>query len=138
MAITAAKLAILGQAALDLHLKNKPIDQIGTERPLLKMLMDNKKPTGMGKEFIVEKLRKSYDSNFQWYYGGATVTYNTKDTLSEAKFSYGSAHDGFTADEDDFVRAGIVVSDEQKEPTRCYRRLRPLSFYYGYRYCWVY
>jgi hypothetical protein len=116
MPVSAGDLAKLGKHATSLWLKNDPIDQIAKERPFLECLMGNKKTTGMGSDFIRETLRKDYQSNFQWYYGDDAVTYNKRDTLEEAKFDYGSVHDGFTLHEDDFVRAGLTVTDETNEP----------------------
>ena len=114
MPITPAQLQMIGNHSIDLYLKNDPIDQIGKERPLVKALLGKKKPTSMGKEFIIENLRKDYQSNFQWYYGDAKVTYNKRDTLTQGKFTYGSAHDGFQLNEDEFLRAGIIVTDDNE------------------------
>ncbi len=116
MAISAARLAELGKYGLDHHLANNPIDQIAKEKPFLKALMGNKKPTVMGSQWVVEQIRTSYASNFQWYDGNDQVTYNSKDTIDQTNFSYGSVHDGFYLDEDELVRNGITVNDEVTEP----------------------
>ena len=66
-ALNANDIAQLGFVALQNYLKNKPIDQVATERPLLKALMAKKKPWGGGMENIVEQIRTDYDSNFEWF-----------------------------------------------------------------------
>ncbi len=43
MAFNAEQLAYGGRAAIDYYLKNDPIDQVNTARPLLKKLMEGKK-----------------------------------------------------------------------------------------------
>ena len=91
-ALNANDVSQLGFVALQNFLKNKPIDQVATERPLLKALMAKKKPWGGGKENIVEQIREDYDNNFQWFgdeHDGTKnlsgdVTYNTRDTVKQA------------------------------------------------------
>ena len=53
-ALNAADVTQLGFVALENFLKNKPIDQVAAERPLLKPLMAKKKPWGGGMQFITE------------------------------------------------------------------------------------
>lgn len=110
MPVTAAELAQYGKSSIDLYMKNDPIDAVNAERPLLKALMSNKKPTNGGKEYKVIQVRKGNDSNFQSFYGSDTVTYKRKDTLEQAKFEYSNFHDGFTLHEDDFVRNGVTIT----------------------------
>ncbi len=64
-ALTPAEVTQLGFVSLQNFLKNKPIDQVAQERPLLKALMAKKKTWGGGKENIVEQIRKDYDNNFR-------------------------------------------------------------------------
>ena len=45
-ALDATDITQLGYVALQNYLKNKPIDQVATERPLLKALMAKKKDMG--------------------------------------------------------------------------------------------
>jgi hypothetical protein len=99
-------------------LKNKPIDQVATERPLLKALMAKKKPWGGGKENIVEQIRTDYGNNFEWFGDSAlntssTVTYNTRDTVRQAYYPWNSAHDGFQFSEDYLLGNGILIGDSQ-------------------------
>lgn len=112
MPVNAAMLGRAAKSSLDYYLKNKPIDQIGTERPLLAALMKKKKSFPGAKQYVVEQIRKSYDSNFQWFSGSDEVTYNRKDTLSQAQYAWSSAHDGYAMDEDEMTRNGIIFTDE--------------------------
>jgi hypothetical protein len=65
MPFTAGEISDAGKIGLDLYLKNDPIDQIATERPLYKKLNEKKSSAPGAKQFIVEQLRKTYQSNFQ-------------------------------------------------------------------------
>ena len=120
-ALNANDVSQLGFVALQNFLKNKPIDQVATERPLLKALMAKKKPWGGGKENIVEQIREDYDNNFQWFGDthestvnlSGNVTYNTRDTVKQAYYPWNSAHDGFQFSEDFLLGNGILIGDSQ-------------------------
>lgn len=114
MPFTAAQIAKAGKASLDLYSRETTIDQIATERPLLKTLVAKKKTFPGGKQFIVEKVRTNYGSNFQWYRGAQTVSYNARDTLMDVNFPWGGFHDGFSIDEDELFQNGIVMTDNKK------------------------
>ena len=120
-AINAADVVQLGFVALENYLKNKPIDQVAVQHPLLKALQAKKKPWGGGNQFITEQIRKDYDNFFQWF-GDATggtknestdVGYNTRDTVVQAKYPWNAAHDGFQFSEDFLLGNGILISDSQ-------------------------
>ena len=117
-ALHADDITQLGYVALQNYLKNKPIDQVATERPLLKALMAKKKSWGGGKENIVEQIRTGYGNYFEWFGDGSkntseTVGYNTRDTVRQAYFPWNSAHDGFTFSEDYLLGNGILIGDSQ-------------------------
>ena len=117
-ALAAADISQLGYVALQNYLKNKPIDQVATERPLLKALMAKKKTWGGGKENIVEQIRTGYDNNFEWFGDTSlntsdTVGYNTRDTIRQAYYPWNSAHDGFQFSEDYLIGNGILIGDSQ-------------------------
>lgn len=101
------------KAVIDLYLKNKPVDQINTARPLIDILMKGKKEYVGGLQYVVEQLRTSNASNFQSYFGDSQVTYNRKRTLDQAKFSWGSFHDGFGLNEDELTQNGISMTDDK-------------------------
>lgn len=117
MPFNTEQLAYAGKAAIDFFLKNDPIDQINTERPLIKKFIAGKQPYVGGLQYVVEQLRYSNDSNFQSYFGDSAVTYNRKRTLQQAKYTYGAFHDGFGLNEDELVQNGIVVTDD-RAPTQ--------------------
>jgi hypothetical protein len=111
MPFTTEELSAAGAYSLNYQLRNKPIDQIGIEHPLLKALMAKQKPFPGGKQYIVENLKFDYGSNFQWYYGDQIVTYNKRRTVTTAQFAWASAHDGFTLNEDELLQNGIEIDD---------------------------
>jgi hypothetical protein len=111
MPFTADEISAAGKIALDYYLRNKPIDQVAVERPWLKLLMSKKRTAPGAKQFIVEQLRIKYQSNFQWFSGGQTVTYNKRNPNEQASYAWRSAHDGFAIDEDRLVQNGIQVDD---------------------------
>lgn len=113
MPFNTEQLAYAGKHVLDYYLKNDPIDQINTERPLLKKMLAGKQPYGGGLQYVVEQLRYANDSNFQSFFGDSTVSYNRKRTLEQAKFSYGAFHDGFGLNEDELVQNGITLTDDK-------------------------
>jgi co-chaperonin GroES (HSP10) len=114
MPFNAEQLAYAGRAAIDFFLKNDPIDNVNSERPLFKALVGKKKDYPGGKEFVVEQLRYSNDSNFQSYFGSSQVSYNRKRTLTQSKFKYGAFHDGFGLDEDEATANGIILNDDRQ------------------------
>jgi hypothetical protein len=104
--------------AINYFMRNKPIDQVNTERPLLKRLLANRRDWPGGLQYVVENLRVSNDSNFQSYFGDQQVTYNRKRTLAAAKFTWGSFHDGFGLNEDELAQNGVTMTDDrQSTPT---------------------
>lgn len=111
MPFTSQEIIDAGKAGLDFYLANKPVDQIALERPLLKALQAKKKSAPGAKQYVVEQLRKSYNSNFQWYNGSATVTYNRRQTLEQANYQWRSCHDGLALDEDRLAQNGIIITD---------------------------
>jgi hypothetical protein len=112
MPFSAQDLLDAGKAGLDFFLANSPVDQIALERPLLKALQAKKKSAPGAKQFIVEQMRKTYASNFQWYNGSSIVTYNRRQTLEQAQYAWRSCHDGFALDEDRLAQNGITITDK--------------------------
>jgi len=112
MAFTSQELTDAGKAGLDFYLADKPVDQVVLERPLLKALQAKKKAAPGAKQYIVEQLRKSYGSNFQWFNGSSIVTYNKRATIEQANFAWRSCHDGLALDEDRLAQNGIIITDD--------------------------
>jgi hypothetical protein len=113
MSFNAEQIAYAGRHAIDYFLKNDPVDQVNVERPLIKRLMSSKKDYAGGLQHVVEQLRISNDSNFQSYFGDQQVTYNRKRTLEQAKYKWGSFHDGFGLNEDELAQNGISMTDDR-------------------------
>jgi hypothetical protein len=113
MPFNSEQLAYAGRAALDFYLRNDPIDEINTARPLIKKLMEGKKNWSGGLQYVQEQLRYQNDSNFQPYFGDSQVTYNRKRTLQVAKYTWGSFHDGFGLNEDELTQQGVVLTDDR-------------------------
>ena len=113
MPFTAAELATIGNAAIDHYLRGKPIDNIKIETPLLDALRKKQKPVSGGIN-IVENIRSNYGSAFQWIKGSGVVTYNHRNTLSQATFPWSGWHDGLSLAEDELAANGIEVTDEGK------------------------
>lgn len=112
MPFTSQEIVDAGKAGLDFYLADKPVDQIAMERPLLKALQAKKKSAPGAKQYIVEQLRKSYGSNFQWFNGSSVVTYNKRSTLEQANYAWRSCHDGLALDEDRLAQNGIIITDD--------------------------
>jgi hypothetical protein len=112
MPFTSDEISNAGKVGIDFYLKNKPIDQIDVERPLLQFLMGTKKSAPGAKQFIVEQLRYRYQSNFQWFSGSQVVTYNKRQTIEQAMYAWRSAHDGFALDEDRLAQNGIKINED--------------------------
>jgi len=118
MPFTAEEIAEAGMIGLDYYMKNNPIDQVDQERPFLAKMMANKKSFPGAKQYVVEQIRTQYQSNFQWFNGSSTVTYNKRKTVKQANFPWRSAHDGFALDEDRLAQNGITVIEGKKsKPT---------------------
>lgn len=112
MPFTSQEIIDAGKAGLDFYLANKPVDQIALERPLMKALQAKKKSAPGAKQYIVEQLRKTYASNFQWFNGSSIVTYNKRQTLEQASYAWRSCHDGLALDEDRLSQNGIIITDD--------------------------
>lgn len=114
MPFTSDEISDAGKIGLDFYLKRKPIDQIAIERPLLKFLQSGKQSAPGAKQYIVEQLRVRYQSNFQWFNGSQTVSYNRRQSVEQANYAWRAAHDGFALDEDRLIQNGISIDDDRK------------------------
>lgn len=114
MPFTATEIQEAGKIALDFYMKNKPVDQYNTERPLMQKLRKMQKSFPGGKEHVTEQLRKSNTANFQWFNGSEVVTYNKRRNIEQAQYEWRSAHDGFALDEPRLVQNGIKIDDNRK------------------------
>ena len=114
MPISTQDLQELAKVSLDEYLRNKPVDQIATERPLLKRLMKGRKTFLGARQNIVENIRKDYGSNFAWAYGETPVAFNKRHTTDQAQFPWRRAVDGLYLDHDRLFGAGIKVREGER------------------------
>ena len=114
MPISAGDLQELAKVSLDEYLRNMPVDQIATERPLLKKLMAGRKTFLGAKQNVVENIRKTYGSNFAWAYGEDPVVFNKRNTTEQAAFPWRRAVDGLYLDYDRLFGNGIKVREGQR------------------------
>jgi hypothetical protein len=113
MPFNTEQLAYGAKHSIDFYMKNKPIDQVNIDRPLIKKLLEGRRDWVGGLQYVVETLRTGNDSNFQSYFGDQQVTYNRKRTIDQAKYPWGSFHDGFGLNEDELTQNGIVMTDDR-------------------------
>lgn len=113
MPFNSEQLAYAGKAALDYYLKNPAIDQVNISHPLLKKVTEGKKDWTGGLQYVVEQIRYQNDSNFQAYFGDGQVSYNRKRTINQAKYTWGSFHDGFGLNEDELAQNGVTMTDDR-------------------------
>lgn len=114
MPVSADIFAAGASRQLEVYSAEKPVDQIGHDKPLLKWLIANKKEALGGQQYFNEKVRISYDSNYQNYSGDDQVTYNRRDTVRLAKFPWANFHDGFALNEDELAANGIILTDDRQ------------------------
>lgn len=109
MPFTADELSYAGKVALDFYLENNPTDNVSIEHPMLKALQSKKKEFPGGKQYVVEQLRYKFSQNFSWFNGDAEVTYNKKQTITQAQYNWRAAHDGYSLNEDELFQNGISI-----------------------------
>lgn len=112
MPLNAAEIAKIGKVAITAFGKNKPIDQINVDRPLLDALLPKAKGLVGGVDGFTLNLYKSNDANGQYWSGNGRVSYNSRSPNELAKFDWANFHDGFVLNEDELFRAGIAVNDD--------------------------
>ncbi len=112
MPISAGDLAIVTKHALDDYMRNRPVDQIGTERPLVKKLMAGRKKLMPARQYAIENVRTGYGSNFAWAFGDTARSFNKRDTIEQASFPWRVALDGFYIEWDVLYAAGIRVDPD--------------------------
>jgi hypothetical protein len=117
MALNATEIAKIGKVAISAYGKNKPIDQLNVERPLLDILLPKAKDLVGGVDGFTLNLYKTNDANGQYYTGNGKVTYNSRSPNEIAKFDWANFHDGFVLNEDELFRAGIAVNDDNGKST---------------------
>ena len=112
MPLNATEVARISKAAHTAYGKNKPVDQINVERPLLDALLPKAKKLVSGLDGFTVNIFKANDANGQIWSGNSRVTYNVRNPNDYAKFDHINHHDGFVMNEDELTRAGISVTDD--------------------------
>jgi hypothetical protein len=112
MALNAAEIARIGKVAITSYGKNKPVDQVNVDRPLLDVLLPKAKNIEGGLDGFTINIFKSNDANGQLWSGNSKVTYNTRNPNDYSKWDWMNHHDGFVLNEDELKRAGITVNDD--------------------------
>lgn len=113
MPFNAEQLSYAGKASMDFIIRQSPQDIYNVERPLLKALRAAQKEFPGAKQYVVEKLRSSNDSNFAWFAPDGELSFNRKRTLTEASFAWASAHDGFALTEEELLQNYISMTDDK-------------------------
>lgn len=113
MPMTPAQFAAGANRQLEVYSKEKPVGQIGHDKPLLQWLISHKKDAPGGNMYFNEKVHIAYDSNYQNYYGDDQVSYNRRDTVRLAKYPWYNFHDGFMLNEDELAANGIALTDDK-------------------------
>ena len=117
MALSQPEIDKIATVAIDFYRKNKPVDQINVERPLLDYLIPKAKDIVGGKTYLTENIYISNGANGQYWSGNSRVTYNTRSPNALAQYRWTNFHDGFTLNEDELKRAGITVNDDKARST---------------------
>lgn len=112
MSVTQAMLAAGANKQLEIYNKKAPVDQVNKEKPLMQWLVSGKVETLGGNFYFNEKVYISNDSNYQNYFGDDQVTYNRRDVVRLAKFSWANFHDGFAVNEDELAANGITIVED--------------------------
>lgn len=112
MPISAPDLAVVATLSIADYMRNKPIDQIGTQHPLLNKLISKRKKLnpGVNQQFTV---RKGYGTNFSWSKGEAARTHTKRDTVDLATYNWYTALDGLYLPWDQLFAAGVYVDPDQ-------------------------
>lgn len=112
MPLNSAELARIAKTTITAFGKNRPVDQINVERPLLDAMMPKAKDIIGGKDGFTINIFKSNGANGQVYSGNANVTYNSREPNEIATWNWMNHHDGFVLNKDELLRNGIVVRDD--------------------------
>jgi hypothetical protein len=112
MPISGGDLATVTVAALDRYMRNKPVDQIATERPFIKKLMGSRKTLMPARQYSVETVREGYGTNFAWTFGETARTFTKRSINAQAQFPWRVATDGLYLDWDMLFAAGIKVDPD--------------------------
>lgn len=117
MALNATEIAKIGKVAITHYGKNKPVDQVNMDRPLLDALLPRAKDIPGGADGFTVNVFKDNGANGQIWSGNGRVTYNSRSPNDFSKWDWLNHHDGFVLNEDELKRAGITVNDDVGKST---------------------
>lgn len=112
MPVTAAQLAAGANYTRMSYAQGDPVDQINTDRPTLKWLIDNKQDSIFGNGIFNEKVIISNDANAQNYSFDDQVSFNRRDTVRLAPFQHFEMFDGYALSETELANNGIILTDD--------------------------
>jgi len=112
--------------------RSEPVDQINTQRRVLKWLMAHKEESTFGNGVYSTPVFMDNGGNYQRYFGAQQVTYNQRDPVRQAKYNYFRAHEGFWFDEDTLLANNITINagsniDERALAQRLHQELAAIE-----------
>ena len=117
MPIASEDLAYLAKLTLSDQLKKTPVDQLKTERPLLGMLLRDRK-NFLGGKSISQTVIKDYGSNFTNAKGESPITFNKRTPTDMAEFDWTRATDAYYIAHDTLKQNGITVKEGKRGECR--------------------
>lgn len=91
---------------------NDPVDQVNSERPLLKWLIANRQDAVFMNGIVNEKVYKSNDANTQRFSHDDQVTFNHRDPAVLAPFQHFEYFEGFTLNATEMADNGVIITDD--------------------------
>lgn len=113
MPVTQAQLLSGAAYQFETYSTSDPVDQVNTDRPLLKFLLGHKEESVFGNGIYNEMVRVTNDSNYQNFTGDDQLTYKRKNTIRKAPFQHYEAFDGFALNETELADNGVILTDDK-------------------------
>lgn len=119
MPFTQDEITAAQNVSLDFYVRNRPaVDQINIAHPLYQKLTSKKKNWDGSLQYVVEQLRNTNDDNSQSYWGPQEVSFNSKRTITQAKYSWGNIFSGYAMNEDQLRQNGIRIQPNGTAPSK--------------------
>lgn len=113
MAISFTNFNTLANTALDFYVKDQPVGQNIQDKPLLRVLNQNKKAFPGGQGYVSGPVQGAFASDqagfFQWYSHTDQVSFVHPDNILRAKYLWREAHAGIVLDFTELKQRGIGV-----------------------------
>ena len=127
MPLNAGEITKIAQTTITAYGKNKPVDQVNVERPLLDILLPKAKELTGGLDGYTINIYKGNDDNGQYWAGNSKVNYNVRDPNRRAIFNHTNIHHGFTINEDELFRNGIQINEDNVKSSKTYSEVVQLT-----------